>query len=81
MELDKEAYLAGRGLIEFQLGRRIATTAFGDLAGIERGLRRNTVVSSAAALLRQADSPEALLALASPDIDESVAREVPQESK
>lgn len=81
VQLDTEAYRTGRGLIEFQLGRRIASTAFGELAGIERGLRRNTVVANAAALLRVADSPEALLALALPDTDESVAREVLQESR
>lgn len=81
VELDTDVYRTGRGLIEFQLGRRLATTAFGELAGIERGLRRNTVVADAAALLREADSPEALLELASPDVDEAVAREVLQESK
>ncbi|MEN8144302.1 MAG: S41 family peptidase [Gemmatimonadota bacterium] len=80
-DLDAEAYRTGRGLIEFQLGRRIASTAFGELAGIERGLRRNTVVAEASTLLQQADSPQALLALAAPEIEKSMAREVPQESK
>ncbi len=81
VELDVEAYRTGYRLIDFHLGRRIAMAAFGELAGIERGLRRNTVVADAAALLREADSPEALLALAAPDKEESVAREVLQDSR
>jgi carboxyl-terminal processing protease len=50
-------------LVDFQLGRQIATAAFGEPAGLRRAVDRSRQVKEAARLLQGAATPEELMAL------------------
>ncbi len=64
VEVDRELYEEASGFVDFLLGREIANAAFGETARLRFSLGRDLQVGRALALLRSADSPEALFALA-----------------
>lgn len=62
-KLDSRLLEAAGDLIDFQLGRQIATAAFGETAGLRRAVARSRQVTEALRLLQGAATPEELLAL------------------
>jgi carboxyl-terminal processing protease len=61
--LDSELVDAAGDLVDFQLGRQLATAAFGEDAGLRRAVERSRQVTEAVRLLDEAATPEELLAL------------------
>jgi carboxyl-terminal processing protease len=61
--VDRDLIVGAVDLIDYQLGRQLASAAFGDNAGLERAIRRSQQVQEAKSLLEQARTPEQLLTL------------------
>jgi len=64
VEVDRDLFDDAAGWIDWELGIRIAQSAFGEEASLKRTLRRQPQVTKAIALLRQTDTPQDLFALA-----------------
>jgi carboxyl-terminal processing protease len=64
IEVDRDLFDDAAGWIDWELGIRIAQSAFGEEASLKRTLRRQPQVTKAIALLRQTDTPQDLIALA-----------------
>jgi carboxyl-terminal processing protease len=81
-EVERDLFDDAVGWIDWELGIRIAQSAFGEEASLKRTLRRQPQVSKAIALLQETDSPASLIALsareaaAEPAVDESDPRQV-----
>lgn len=61
--LPDDLVAGGQELIDYQLGRQLATAVFGEGAGLERAIARSRQVAEAKHLLQEAGSPEQLLTL------------------
>jgi hypothetical protein len=64
VKVDRDLFDDAAGWIDWELGIRIAQSAFGEEASLKRTLRRQPQVTKAIALLRQTDTPQDLIALA-----------------
>ena len=64
VEVDRDLFDDATDWIDWELGIRIAQSAFGEEASLKRTLRRQPQVTKAIALLRQTDTPQDLIALA-----------------
>ena len=64
VEVDRDLFDDAAGWIDWELGIRIAQSAFGEEASLKRTLRRQPQVTKAIALLRQTNTPQDLFALA-----------------
>jgi carboxyl-terminal processing protease len=64
VEVDRDLFDDAAAWIDWELGIRIAQSAFGEEASLKRTLRRQPQVTKAIALLRQTDTPQDLFALA-----------------
>lgn len=74
VDVPRDLFDDARNLVDFELGRQLASIAFGEKAELQYRLRRDVQVERALALLREADSPEALFALAGVGAEGSEAR-------
>jgi len=61
--LDPDLLDSAGDLVDFQLGRQIATAAFGEPSGLRRAVDRSRQVNEAVRLLQGAATPEELMAL------------------
>ncbi len=64
VEVDRDLFDDAAGWIDWELGIRIAQSAFGEEASLKRTLRRQPQVTKAIALLRQTNTPQDLFGLA-----------------
>lgn len=78
--LDSELVDAAGDLVDFQLGRQLATAAFGEDAGLRRAVERSRQVTEAVRLLDGAATPEELLALGEQTRDEQADESTGPES-
>jgi len=78
--LDSELVDAAGDLVDFQLGRQLATAAFGEDAGLRRAVERSRQVTEAVRLLDGAATPEELLALGEQTRDEQADERTGPES-
>ncbi|MCL7972398.1 MAG: S41 family peptidase [marine benthic group bacterium] len=79
-DLDSELVDAAGDLVDFQLGRQIATAAFGEDAGLRRAVERSRQVNEGVRLLSGAATPEELLALGEQERDEQANSDIGPES-
>ena len=79
-DLDSELVDAAGDLVDFQLGRQIATAAFGEDAGLRRAVERSRQVNEGVRLLSGAATPEELLALGEQERDEQAESDIGPES-
>lgn len=79
-DLDSELVDAAGDLVDFQLGRQIATAAFGEDAGLRRAVERSRQVNEGVRLLSGAATPEELLALGEQERDEQTDSDIGPES-
>jgi carboxyl-terminal processing protease len=78
--LDAELVDAAGDLVDFQLGRQLAAAVFGEDAGLRRAVERSRQVAEGVRLLREAATPEDLLALGEQARDEQTGNEIGPES-
>lgn len=62
--IDVQVVDAASDLVDFQLGRQLATAAFGEEAGLRRAVDKSRQVQEAVGLLADVETPEQLLAVA-----------------
>ncbi len=79
-DLDSELVDAAGDLVDFQLGRQIATAAFGEDAGLRRAVERSRQVNEGVRLLSGAATPEELLARGEQERDEQTDSDIGPES-
>ncbi|MFQ5745824.1 MAG: S41 family peptidase [Gemmatimonadota bacterium] len=73
--IDPVLFRKARRLVDRQLAQQLATAAFGELAGLERGIRDSREVRRAGELLEEARTPAQLLSLVESEEPADVAEE------
>jgi hypothetical protein len=70
--IDEVMLREGSGLLDYQLGSQLAMVAFDDEAGLRAQIGEQREVNDAASMLRDAATPEQLIALAMADSSAAV---------